>query len=116
MASRSSNQLQGRQRINYAQGPNFGEVVIPTAAPAAMAAVVEVFETNPYSGNINPASTNGLKLYQAATSDKDDDEKLDASIKKSTQFIEAMKADSAKFSWLKLISSIPVDGSNKDIL
>ena len=77
MAQRSSSRLQGRPRINYAQGPNFGQVVIPPVAPAVMAAEVEVFETNPYSGNINPASTNGLKLYQAATSDRDDDEKLD---------------------------------------
>ena len=78
-----------------------------------MVATAEVFETNPFSGNINPTSSNGLKLYQAGTADRDDSDLLTLKIVKSEQFIDAMKTDATKFSWGKLIATIEetVDGT-----
>lgn len=35
--------------------------------PNIMSTPVEAFETNPFATDINPASTTGLKLFQAAT-------------------------------------------------
>ena len=75
-----------------------------------------VFETNPFAGNINPATTTGLKLYQSATADRSDESRLSLSIAKSSQFLDAMKADATKFSWGKLTSTISIEGSNRDIL
>ena len=61
----------------------------------------EVFETNPFSGNINPSNANGLKLYQAATSSRDEQpDLLSLKIANATQFIDAMKEDATKFGWV----------------
>ena len=36
----------------------------------------EVFAANPFATNINPATTQGLKLWQAATASREDADKL----------------------------------------
>ena len=86
--------------LNLDQEPDRGEVEMVSAAPP------EVFETNPFSGNINPSNSNGLKLYQAATAARDEADLLSLKIANATQFIDAMKEDATKFAWGKLTASV----------
>ena len=67
------------------------------------------FEANPYCTDINPATTNGLKLYQAATEERDESELLSLKIASASQFIDAMKSDATRFGWGKLISKVSVE-------
>ena len=78
--------------------------------------MANVFETNPFSANINPATQTGLKLYQAATEEREDSELLSLKIADAKQFMDAMKSDAAKFGWNKLTSTIEVGGDKYDIL
>jgi hypothetical protein len=88
----------------------------PATDTETATATTEVFATNPFSTNINPATTNGLKLYQSATANRSDDEKLTTSIAKQKEFIDAMKQDATQYSWGILTSQI-TDGTVKsDIL
>ena len=73
--------------LNLAEQPEVveEEEMVQGAAP-------EVFETNPFSGNINPCTANRLKLYQAAAAaSRDESELLSLKIANATQFIDAMK-------------------------
>lgn len=81
-----------------------------TAATTAIASLKkeDPFITSPYAGDINPGSSNGIKLYQAATAERDDDSKLTLKITTSKEFIDAMKDDSTKFCWGILISQVKV--------
>ena len=83
---------------------------------AVMTSTPEIFESNPFSANINPMTTNGLKLYQAATAKRDESDLLTTKISTARQFIEAMKEDATKFSWGKLTSTVVVGTEEKDIL
>jgi hypothetical protein len=81
-----------------------------TASTSTSAATATTkFSANPFNSNINPTTTNGLKLYQAATISRSDASKLTATIAKSKDFLDAMRDDSAKFGWGTLISNIGVD-------
>ena len=62
----------------------------------------EVFETNPFGANINPTTANGLKLYQAATAERDDADKVSLKVGEAKKFLECMRDDAAKFCWGKL--------------
>ncbi len=87
------------------------------AALVIMAAPPDVFAANPFATDINPATTQGLKLWQAATASRDDADKLVLKISKAKEFIDAMKQDAAQFSWGTLTSQIN-DGTNdlKDLI
>ena len=67
------------------------------------------FSANPFNSDINPTTSNGLKLYQAATTSRSDASKLTATIAKSKEFLDAMHDDSAKFGWGTLISNVGDD-------
>jgi hypothetical protein len=61
-------------------------------APATMTSTApEVFATNPFSANINPSSTNGLKLYQSATAPRPDAEMISTTIAAQKQFLNSSK-------------------------
>ena len=94
------------------RGRGLGHGSVLGVVPPVVTMAATVFETNPFAMDINPATTNGLKLYQSATAKRDDSDKLHLSIPKATKFIEAMKADSDKFSWGKLTSTISVNGTD----
>lgn len=87
----------------------------PNVVPAPL-----VFATNPYSADINPATTQGMKLFVYATSPVDSKEKLDLTIGKQVEIINSLREYSAKFAWGKVISAIPVsdvvNAETKDIL
>ena len=78
--------------------------VPPAAPPAAPQVVVqpptavqETFVTNPYQGNINPTTSNGLKMYQSATTARET--LLNPKIKTKKEFLDAMVSDFCKI-WL----------------
>jgi hypothetical protein len=71
---------------------------------------------NPYHGNINPSDSTGLKLFQSATAERDDSDKLACKISISKEFIESMKADSVRFGWGLLIDVIPFGEQRLSIL
>ena len=79
------------------------------AAPNSTTTAVTKFSANPFNANINPTTSNGLKLYQAATAVRSDTAKLTATISKSKEFLDAMRDDSAKFGWGTLVSNIGTD-------
>ena len=56
------------------------------------ARMATVFETNPFGVEINPATTAGLKLYQAATAARSDEDLLSLTIAAAPQFIDAMNS------------------------
>ena len=80
-------------------------------------APADVFAANPFATKINPATTQGLKLWQAATASRDDADKLVLKISKAKEFIDTMKQDAAQFSWGMLVSQIN-DGTavRKDLI
>jgi hypothetical protein len=73
---------------------------VTAAATGAPSSPVS-YNANPFSGNIKPGSSSGLKLFQAA-----EREKLVAKIASNIQFIEALRDDSAAFAWSILIGVI----------
>jgi hypothetical protein len=76
----------------------------------------ETFATNPFSANINPASTNGLKLYQAATATRSETQLLKTTITEAKTFLDAMKDDATKFAWGKLTALITDGDEHRNIL
>ena len=74
----------------------------PAAAPTAVLPVV--FSTNPFNSDINPTTTNGLKLFTSGTATRDS--KLDATLKHSKSFLEAMRDDATAFGWGVLTASV----------
>ena len=76
-------------------------------AQATMAATTR-FELDPYAGDINPAESDGRKLFLAATKEKDDEKKFTVKQDNAKLFMEAMMHDSNKFCWGELVHSVPV--------
>jgi hypothetical protein len=75
---------------------------------------VKTFSANPFNSDINPSTSNGLKLFTTGTAPRKD--KLNATLANSKPFLEAMRDDSADFGWGILISNIKVNGVKKQIL
>jgi hypothetical protein len=75
---------------------------------------VTTFSANPFNSDINPSTSNGLKLFTAGTAPRKD--KLDATLANSKPFLEAMRDDAADFGWGTLISNIDINGEKKNIL
>ena len=74
-----------------------------------------IFELDPYAGNINPAESDGRKLFLAATKERDDDKKFTVKQDNAKVFMDAMLHDSSKFGWESLVHSVPV-GENDETL
>ena len=74
--------------------------------PVTASAPAPVYEENPFAGDVNPNSTNGMKLFQAATASREKDERLSATIAKSSTFIDAMRDDADAFGWGILTAQI----------
>ena len=74
----------------------------------------ETFVSNPYQGNINPTTSNGLKMYQSATNARST--LLNPKIKTKKEFLDAMASDSARFGWGSLINQVGVGGESYSIL
>jgi hypothetical protein len=83
-------------------------------ATTATTQKVVTFAANPFNSEINPSTTNGLKLFTSGTVARK--EKLNATLSNSKPFLEAMRDDSADFGWGILISNVLVDGAKKQIL
>lgn len=98
------------------------EAAATAAAKAAVEAQVAdakkkaVYVTTPYAGDINPGTSNGIKMFNAATQSRDTDEKMQLKVSKSKEFIEAMKDDANAYCWGILTASIEIDGEKYDIL
>ena len=74
----------------------------------------ETFVSNPYQGNINPTTSNGLKMSQSATNARST--LLNPKIKTKKEFLDAMASDSARFGWGSLINQVGVGGESYSIL
>ena len=73
-----------------------------------------IFVSNPYQADINPSTSNGLKMYQNATAKRDP--LLNPRIKSKKEFLDAMKSDAVSFGWGTLINKIDVAGTEYSIL
>jgi hypothetical protein len=87
--------------------PNSSNSSIMTVADSDTS-TTKIFSTNPFSGNINPSSSNGLKLYQAATASRSDSDKIDTTISNQKGFLDAMKDDATQFTWGILTAQIKI--------
>ena len=72
------------------------------------------FISNPYQMKINPSTSKGLKLYQAAT--KERETLLNPRIKNQKEIMDAFKTDAVNFAWGDLINNVKVDGYRYSIL
>lgn len=94
---------------------DFGSSNIVDSNPIQAPRMTTVFELDPYAGNINPADTDGRKLFLAATKERDDDKKFTVKQDNAKAFMDAMLHDSSKFGWESLVHSVPV-GANGETL
>ena len=81
-----------------------------------MAAEVN-FVMNPYLGNINPGTSDGLKLYLKATEKREP--QLTVSQENVKYLMPAFEADARNFGWGPLVNVVPVSttaGDTKSIL
>ena len=96
--------------------------VTPPATPPATPHVVvqpppavqETSVINPYQGSIKPTTSNGLKMYQSATTARET--LLNPEIKTKKEFLDVMVSDSARFGWSSLINNVNVGGKSFSIL
>ena len=74
------------------------------------------FLLNPYLGDVNPATADGLKLYNKAVAAPEN--KLTLAQKHNKEILEAFEADSSNFGWGPAISAIPINaaGTTRNIL
>ena len=85
----------------------------PAPAPAAPAASAPRFTLNPYDGEVNPATSEGLKLYLKAIQgfDKDSD-RVNVGQSNSREVLQLMKDQASKFGWAEIVAKIPVAGGS----
>jgi len=70
----------------------------------------EVFVLNPFEGNVNPGSSNGQKLYLAATQfDLKESERTVVTIENGREVLDLFSELSSKFGWSPLITGIEID-------
>ena len=67
------------------------------------------FLLNPYLGDVNPATADGLKLYNKAVAAPES--KLTLAQKHSKDILEAFETDSSNFGWGPAISAIQIDAA-----
>mmetsp|Transcript_20197 Transcript_20197/g.24891 ORF Transcript_20197/g.24891 Transcript_20197/m.24891 type:complete len:146 (-) Transcript_20197:97-534(-) len=85
-------------------------------APPVVTTPSVTFQANPFSADINPCTSSGLKLFTAATAERKESDKLSAKISCNIKFIESLRDDAASFGWGSLIGSIEVNSNDYHIL
>lgn len=70
---------------------------------------VFTFGVDPFENDINPATSEGQKLFLKATAERST--KLTVSQKHVTKFMSAMEADSNSFAWGELVNLIPTSAT-----
>ena len=91
-----------------------GQPAQPAQVVVQPAQQPQVFVSNPYQADINPSTSNGLKMYQTAT--KTRDTLLNPRIKNKKEFMDAMKSDAVSFGWGSLINNVIVGTKTCKIL
>ena len=71
---------------------------------------VFTFGVDPFENDINPATSEGQKLFLKATAERTT--KLTVSQQHVTKFMSAMEADSNSFSWGELVNLVPVSATD----
>ena len=73
------------------------------------------FVMDPYQGKINPASSDGAKLFLKATQELA--EKLEVKAEKSQLFIDQVTTDAQNFGWGGLVYGVPylIDGTGQEV-
>ena len=92
--------------------------VNPTILPESTTqapTMATLFELDPYAGNINPADSDGRKLFLAATKERDDDKKFTVKQENAKVFLDAILHDSSKFGLESLVHSVPVCGNGETL-
>ena len=88
--------------------PNLNAVHLNVPLPVTMA-----FNLNPYNGDINPSTNEGLKLFLKATEEKKDDLKLKISQSNVKNIMSAFESDARKFRWSSLVHIIYINDANE---
>ena len=86
------------------QGPPIQQQIPPQQQPQ-----VFTFGVDPFENDINPATSEGQKLFLKATAERST--KLTVSQKHVTKFMSAMEADSNSFAWGELVNLIPTSAT-----
>ena len=77
------------------------------------------FDLNPYNGNINLSTNNGLKLFLKSTEECKEDAKLKFLQSNVKNLMSAFESDARKFGWSALVNVVLSNGTgqhNKSIL
>ena len=76
-----------------------------------------LFLIDPYEGDINPGSDIGLKLFNKATAELDNDDKLEIRQEKATAILDRFKQDASNYRWGRLVTAVEVDaiGTTKNV-
>ena len=79
--------------------------------------VTEIFDTNPFIGNINPSTNEGSKLYLKATEVLLLNQRVNVLIETGHEVQNILENDRSTFAWRKLIAKVPDDaGNERDII
>ena len=71
-----------------------------------------VYYSDPFQGNINPASSDGAKLYLKVTAELKDDEKFKINITNAQKFLDQVATDTDNFGWGPYVRSIAVSDTD----
>ena len=85
--------------------------IIPQARVPAPTAVTFAYGVDPFENDINPATSDGQKLWLRATESRDT--KLSVTQKNVTEFMAAIETDSNNFAWGELVNLVPVSPTER---
>ena len=93
-----------RDPINDFENLNLHAVPLNFPLPVIMA-----FNLNPYNGDINPSTSEGLKLFLKATEEKKEEQKLKISQTNVKNIMSAFESDARKYGWSSLVHIVPIN-------
>ena len=83
----------------------------PPARVAAPTAATFAYGVDPFENDINPATSDGQKLWLKATASRDT--KLSVTQKEVTDFMAAIESDSNNFAWGELVNLVPTSPTTR---
>ena len=84
----------------------------PVVVPAPVAPAISFIE-DPYQGNINPGTDQGLKLYLNAIKPVEEDQRMKVSISQAKSIRATLEELSNQFGWAQLVHNISDNNGNR---
>ena len=71
--------------------------------------IIMAYNLNPYNGDIDPSTNEGLKLFLKATEEKKEEQRLKISQTNVKNIMSAFESDARKFGWSSLVHIVPIN-------